>query len=123
MVNLSLKIHPQVLFCYNANHVDLTVRAENKAGETCWMEADVHVPEMLSVSPTSKIDKGRVRMGILGKKEFIEKSVKVYANMYTQPQIYRVNVIIYAYDKDGVISKRIEKSIDVRCELKKAEVL
>lgn len=123
MVNLSLKIHPPVLFCYSSNHVDLTIRAENKGKDAFWAEADIHVPEMLSLSPTSTVDKGRVRLGILEKSEFIEKSVKVYAGTYTQPQIYRVSITVYAYDKNGVISKRIEKSIDVRCEMKKAEVL
>lgn len=123
MVKASLRIHPQVLFCYGPNHVELIIRAENHSAKAYWVEAEVFVPERLSLSPENNLEKGRVRVGMLNKKEFIEKSVRVYANVYTHPQIYRCNVAIFFYDKNGVISERLDKTIDIRCEMKKKSVI
>jgi len=123
MVKASLRVHPPVLFCYGPNHVELIIRAENYTKGTCWVEAEIIVPEKLSLSPENQLGKGRIRIGILDKKEFLEKSVKVYANVYTNPQIYRCIVTLFFYDKNGVIAERLDKSIDVRCELKKKAVI
>jgi len=123
MVKASLRVHPPVLFCYMPNHVELIIRAENHSAKSYWVESEIFVPERLSLSPENHLEKGRVRVGILEKKEFVEKSVKVYANVYTNPQIYRCNVAIFFYDKNGVIAERLDKTIDIRCELKKKAVI
>lgn len=119
MVNLSLRSHPDVLFAYSTNYVELILRVENPAHHSVWTEADVSVPENLSLSPNGALKKGRVRVGILDKSEFLEKAVRVYGNSFTSPQMYRCNTTLYVYNKDGVIDKRLEKSADIRCEVKK----
>jgi len=123
MVSCTLRIHPSVLFSYGLNHVELIIRSENHSEKIYWVEAEISVPEKLSLTPENNLTKGRVRIGILQEKEFVEKSVKVFANVYTNPQIYRCNATLFFYDKNGVIEKRLEKSVDVRCELKKASVI
>jgi hypothetical protein len=123
MINLELRTHPSVLFAYSQNYVDLIIRVENAGDNNYWSEADIIVPERLSLSPDGNLRKGRMRIGILGKNEFIEKAAKVYANAYTNPQIYRCKVVLYSYNRDGVIEGRLEKSVDVRCELKKPPTL
>lgn len=123
MANLDLRLHPGVMFAYSQNHVDLIIRTENPDEEKRWCEADVIVPEKLSLSPDNSLKKGRLRIGILDKNEFIEKATKIYANVYTNPQMYRCKAIIYFYNKNGIIDSRLEKTIDVRCELKKEPTL
>ncbi len=123
MVNFSLRAHPDVIFAYKRNHVELIIRVDNDSEEVRWLEADVLLPEKLSLGPDSNLQKGRLRIGILGTKESLEKPVKVYANTYTKPQMYRCKVTLYTYGKDGVIDQRLEKSVDVRCEFKKEAVL
>ncbi len=123
MVNVELRFHPNVLFAYSQNYADLILRVENPTNEDYWAEADVLAPEKLSLSPDSALKKGRVRIGIVGKNEFLEKAIKVYANVYTNPQMYRCKTITYIFTKNGVIDKRLEKTIDIRCELKKASTL
>lgn len=123
MIKLDLRTHPNVLFGYSAHHLELISRVENRHGHPVWAEADVKVPEKLSLSPESELKKGRVRIGIVGSEEFLEKGVRVYSNKYTNPQMYRCGVTLYIYSKDGVIETRLEKSIDVRCELKKEAAL
>lgn len=119
MVSLTIRNHPDVLFAYSANHVEVILRVENPAPEAVWAEADLSVPENLSLSPDSRLRKGRVRVGIVGRKEFLEKAVRVYGGAYTSPQMYRCNATLYVFNRDGIIGQRLEKSVDVRCEAKK----
>ncbi|MEM4165915.1 MAG: hypothetical protein QW153_04200 [Candidatus Bilamarchaeaceae archaeon] len=123
MVELSARVHPDVLFAYSQNFVNLIIRVENHDPSLFWCEIDIKVPESLSLSPTSDLQKGRVRVGILTKKEFIEKLVKIFANQYTPPQIYPIFITLYLFNKDGVIESRLEKKIEIRCEVKKEETL
>ena len=122
MVDFKLKAHPPVIFAYSPNYVEVMIRLENPQSP-CWAEADISVPERLSLSPEGSLRKGRVRIGIVGEKEYIEKAIRVYANNYTNPQVYRCKIILYVYDKDGVISSRMEKPVDIRCEAKKESVI
>ncbi|MBD3210385.1 hypothetical protein GF318_03315 [Candidatus Micrarchaeota archaeon] len=119
MVNLSLRYHPDVLFGYSSSHVQLIIRVENSGEHPVWSEADISIPEHVSLAPNTELRKGRVRVGIVEGKEFLEKAVRVYANAYTNPQMYRCNVTLYTFNKNGIIESRMEKSVDIRCELKK----
>jgi hypothetical protein len=119
VVDLSLRCHPAVLFGCSSSHVELIMKVENSSDHPVWAEADVIVPENISLAPDAHLKKGRVRVGIVNHKEFLEKSVKVYSTSLTSPQIYRCNVVLYVFDKDGVIETRLEKPVDVRCEVKK----
>jgi len=123
VVEINIRVHPDVLFGYSANHIELILRVENRAKHNVWTEAEISVPEELSLSPNSELRKGRVRVGIIGPKEFLEKAVRIYANSYTVPQMYRCKTTFYVFDKDGIIESRMEKTKDIRCELKKDAVL
>ncbi|MBS3067093.1 hypothetical protein J4450_00200, partial [Candidatus Micrarchaeota archaeon] len=63
------------------------------------------------------------RVGIVENNQYLEKAVRIYSNTYTNPQMYRCKITLYVYNKDGVIESRLEKPIDIRCELKKNAVL
>jgi len=119
MVKLSLRAHPEVLFCFSNHHVELIIRVENHDLHPLWAEADISVPERLSLSPDNSLRKGRVRIGIVGQEEFLEKAVRIYGNGFTNPQMYKCDVTLYSFDKDGVIQSRMERSLNVRCEMKK----
>ncbi len=123
MIGLKVRTHPNVIFAYSSNYTEVILRVENRGKEPVWCEADIKVPEKLSLSPTSELGRGRVRLGIITKKEYLEKAIRVFGNNYTNPQVYRVSAIIYVFNKDGVIETRLEKHVDVRCELKKEETL
>lgn len=123
MSKLDLRTHPNVIFAYTPNHVDMIMRIENHAKHSCWAEAEVVVSERLSLSHDNSLRRGRIRIGIVDSDQYLEKSVKIYASTYTNPQMYRCKVTLYTYNKDGVIETRLEKPIDIRCENKKASVL
>jgi hypothetical protein len=119
VVSFSIRPHPDVLFGFSNHYIELILRVENPGDHPVWTEADVSVPERLSLSPNNQLKKGRVRIGIVGKDEFLEKAVRVYGNSFTNPQMYRCNVTAFVFNKDGVIESRLEKSASLRCELKK----
>ncbi len=119
MVKLSMRSHPEVLFSNSSAYVELIMRVENDSGNSLWAEADVSVPENISLAPGSSLRKGRVRVGIIGKKEYLEKSVRVYSTPLAMPQVYRCNVVLYVFNKDGVIDTRLEKPADIQCQMKK----
>ncbi|MEM2909352.1 MAG: hypothetical protein QXT05_02925 [Candidatus Bilamarchaeaceae archaeon] len=123
MIKLLLRMHPDVLFAYTQNYVNMIIRTENHSTEPFWCEVDVRVPDGISLSSHNELKKGRIRMGILSKKEFVEKSVKIYGSTYTMPQVYQIEATLYAFNKDGVIDGRLEKKIELRCEVKKEEVM
>jgi len=121
MIDFSLRVHPDVLFAYAQNYINVIMRVENRGNGHAWCEADIKVPDGLSLSPINNLAKGRVRMGILGKNEFLEKSVRVFGNQYTAPQVYQASATLYVFNKDGIIESRMEKKIEIRCEKKKEE--
>lgn len=123
LVDYKLRVHPNVLFAYSPNHVEIIARVENRGKEPVWCEAEVKIPDKISLSPTSNLSRGRLRLGIVTKKEYLEKAVRIFANNYTNPQVYRAEITLFVFNKDGVIEKRIEKPIDIRCELKKEATL
>lgn len=122
-MSLDIRSHPDVLFGFSNHYVELILRVENPGEHAVWGEADVSVPERLSLSPNNQLKKGRVRVGIIGKNEYLEKAVRVYSNSFTNPQMYKCNVTVYVFNKDGVIESRQEKSLNIRCELKKEATL
>ena len=119
LVNITLRTHPDVLFAFSINHIELITRVENHNEHPIWVEAEISVPEKLSLSPDSPLRKGRVRIGIIEKNQFLEKAVRVYANSFTNPQMYKVDSTVFLFNKDGVIDARLEKSLNIRCEMKK----
>jgi hypothetical protein len=119
MVNLTVRCHPDVLFGRSNHHIELILRTENSHEHHVWAEADITVPEGLSVSPHGRLRKGKVRIGIIGKGEFLEKSVRVYSSSITLPKMYKCNIVLYSFNKDGIIENRIEKAVNIRCEVKK----
>jgi hypothetical protein len=123
MLSLTLRTHPDVLFAHSSNSIELILNAENQGGPLCWAEADVILPDTLSLGPDTNLRKGRLRLGILKKDQKNEKTTKVHASSFTKPQMYRCKVILFSYDKEGVIASRLEKTVDIRCEMKKESVL
>lgn len=121
MIDFSLRLHPDIMFAYQQNYANLIIRVENRGDNHVWCEGDIKVPDGLSLSPTNTLVKGRVRMGILGKNEFLEKSVRIFATQYTAPQVYQAGATVYVFNKDGIIESRMEKKIEIRCERKKEE--
>ncbi len=123
MVNFDVVTHPDVVFAYSPNYVESTIKVSNPVGEASWAEAHVYVPSKLSLSPDSMLRKGRIRVGVVDRNETREKAVRIYANPYTNPQVYRCKIVLYIYSKDGVIASRLEKAMDIRCEMKKAATI
>lgn len=121
-MDVKMRAHPQTLYARMQNQVQLILRLENK-GETRYVEAEVRVPEKLSLAPNTRLNEGRIRAGIVEKGEALEKSVRIYASAYTDAQAYPIRIIVFTYDKDAVIDERIELLFELKAEEQKPAVL
>ncbi|MEM2174708.1 MAG: hypothetical protein QXI58_03685 [Candidatus Micrarchaeia archaeon] len=117
MLDISVSFYPIRIIAYTRNEVELKVNVKNESSQPLWVEIEVNLPnDLLSLHPTSFLRNGRIRGGIIFGNE--EKTVrcKIYANSAIYPDLYKINVVGYAYDKDGVIAKRCEKIAELRCD-------
>ncbi len=117
MLEVNLGFNPIRMIAYTRNEVELKVNIKNLDSQPYWIEVEVTVPtDFLSLHPTSHLKTGRVRGGIIFGNE--EKTVrcKIYANSVVHPDIYKIDVVVYAYDRSGTISARNEKVAELRCD-------
>ena len=119
MTKISLRSHPEVLFANSSNNIEMILRIENPQDHPIWVETDVSIPENLSLSPNTSLKKGRVRIGIIGKNEYLEKAIRIYGSQLTSAQQYQGTLVLYFFNKDGVIENRLEHPFEVKCEIKK----
>ncbi len=118
----SVKPHPETIYARIHNDVSIILKVDG-AREARWVEAEIYVPEKLSLASDTNLRKGRMRVGIVEKGEGLEKSVRVYADEYTDAQQYACKAIVFTYDRDGVIDERIEIPFTLRAEEQKPSVL
>ncbi|MFA5077740.1 MAG: hypothetical protein WC488_04920, partial [Candidatus Micrarchaeia archaeon] len=115
------------LYARMQNSVQLILRVENgRAGDegaAMWIEAEIKVPGKLSLAPDIRLNEGRMRTGIVGSGEALEKPLRIYASAFTDAQRYDCMLTVFAYDKDAVIVQRMEIPFSVKCEEQKPAVL
>jgi len=106
-MEVKAKVYPELVGNRHSEARLILVVRNNKRG--CrWYEADIELPHHLSLVPDYTLRKGKVRLGILRKNEYISKFVKLYSSQYTPPDTYPVKVTVYAYNKEGVVDERLD---------------
>ena len=98
------------------NEVELELAVKNEGQEPRWIEADVVVPEAISLAPDRSLSKGRVRIGVALPGEKISKRLKIYGGASSYPDKYAIRLTFYGYGKDGTIAERCELKSELRCE-------
>ncbi|MCD6227048.1 hypothetical protein J7J90_00975 [Candidatus Micrarchaeota archaeon] len=114
-VNISTRLYPLRMIAYSHNSVDVTFTINNMTNEMLWLECDIKTPETLSLSKSDRICKGRFRFGIIGPKNIIEKTIKIYGNVATYPDVYNVKTTIKVFDRFGKERNNIDHKFNVRC--------
>jgi len=113
---INTSFHPIRLTAYSKSEVELKVEVENTGEEPYWTECVVEVPDVLSLVPDRDVRKGKIRVGIIAPEEIRNGKCKVYATARTYPDIFVLKITAFGYSRDGAISVREEKRIDLRCE-------
>jgi len=116
MLNPSTHFSPIRMEAYMRNEVELELAVRNEGQEPRWVEADVLVPEAISLAPDRSLSKGRVRIGIALPGEKISKKLKVYGGASSYPDTYVIRLTFFGYGKDGTIDERCELKSELRCE-------
>ena len=114
--NILTSLYPLRLAAYSRSEVELRLEIENKGGEPYWTECVVEVPDVLSLVPDRDVRKGKIRIGIVAPGEIMSGKCKVYATARTYPEQYVLKITAFGYSRDGAISIRDEKRVDLRCE-------
>jgi len=114
-VKVSTKVYPLRLAAYMHNSVDVIFSVTNTSNEVAWVESDILLPESLSLSGNERITKGRIRMGIVSPKETIDKTIKIYSNLATYPDIYPVKSVLKTFNRFGETRGNAEHRFHIRC--------
>ena len=113
-MELKLKMNSTKLVANSYEPGELIINVENNARGIKWYEGIILVNGEASLMPNPPLKKAKIRIGIMKKGEGIEKYLHIYPTRIKGEGILaRIDVIIFAYDKSGVIIEREEKSVNV----------
>jgi len=117
ILKIKTKFYPIRILAYLKNEAELNIDIENNGIDLYWVEIDVVLPNnSLSLAPDKELLKGRIRGGIVFSNDNRTVRCKIYGNPGTYPDTYRIKLIAYAFDKEGVIVSREETKTELRCE-------
>ena len=110
------RFYPIRLNAFMRSEAELTIDIENLTDVTAWVECDVVIPDAVSLAPDKSLSKGRLRIGIIDPKGKASGKCKIYASAKSYPDRYPIQLIAYAYGRDGAIMGREEARTELRCE-------
>jgi hypothetical protein len=113
---ISTKFYPIRLNAFMRNEVELSIEIENTGKEPLWSECDVIVPAAISLASDKELGTGRIRVGIINPQEIRTGKCKIYGSAKSYPELYQIKIVVYGFGKDGAITARDEKSVELRCE-------
>lgn len=117
MLEIKTSFNPIRILAHMRNEVEMNIEITNAGLEPRWLEADVVLnDEVLSLAPDTKLQRGRLRVGIAFARESKTTRCKIFANSSTYPGNYKITIIAYGFDKGGVIADRREATTELRCE-------
>jgi len=116
ILNPSTHFSPIRMTAFVRGEVEMEVSAKNEGHEPLWIEADISIPEAISLAPDRLLSKGRMRVGIAMPKAKASKKIKIYGGASSYPDTYVVRLTFFGYGADGAIAERCELRSDLRCE-------
>lgn len=120
MTNLSIKtiLEPSALKAYSRNEASLSLEILNQNKQVLWCESEINVTSPLSLAFDYELNRGFVRIGIMESNKIKKKKVNLYTRPNNFPDDYKLNILFFVYDSDGVIFERIEHQVIVPCKEK-----
>jgi hypothetical protein len=116
MLSATTHFNPIRLEAFVRNEVEMEIFVKNESKEVLWIEADINIPEAISLAPDRTLSRGRTRIGIAYPNEKISKKIKIFAGAGSYPDTYIIRITLYGYGKDGAISTRLDLKSELRCE-------
>ncbi|MCL4372333.1 hypothetical protein M1373_03380 [Candidatus Marsarchaeota archaeon] len=115
-MQLEASFEPESLKAFSKNEVTMEVSVENTEDSNLyWGECEISTKPPLSLAHDMQLDTGRMRIGILRPNSKIKKPVKLYTLPNNFPEEYPIKIIVYLYDVDGAIHKRLELNKSISC--------
>jgi len=101
---------------YVRSEVEMEVSVKNEGASPLWVEADLVIPEAISLAPDKLLSRGRLRIGIALPGERISKKVRIFGGASSYPDTYVLRLTFFGFGQDGTIAERCELRADLRCE-------
>jgi hypothetical protein len=79
-----------------------------------WCECDIEVEAPISLAMDRELSYGRRRIGILMPGKAIDQRVNLYTKKVSVQGNYKIKLIMYLYGESGAISKRTEKTEEIK---------
>ena len=116
MLNPNTHFSPIRMPAFMRSEVEMEVTVKNEGNAPLWVEADLVIPEAVSLAPDKTLPHGRMRIGIALPGERISKKVRIFGGAQSYPDTYVLRLTLFGYGKDGTIVERCELRADLRCE-------
>ena len=116
MLNPNTHFSPIRMPSYMRSEVEMEVSVKNEGAAPLWVEADLVIPEAISLAPDKLLSHGRLRIGIALPGERIAKKVRIFGGASSYPDTYVLRLTFFGFGKDGTIEQRCELRADLRCE-------
>ncbi len=116
MLNPNTHFSPIRMPSYVRSEVEMEVSVKNEGASPLWVEADLVIPEAISLAPDKTLPHGRLRIGIALPGEHISKKVRIFGGASSYPDTYVLRLTFFGFGKDGTIAERCELRADLRCE-------
>ncbi len=115
-VSIRTEFYPLRLIAYQRSSVDLIFKISNRSSSVLWIEADVILPNTLSLSEDKQIPRARIRLGLVGSQGELVRPVKIYGNVNTYPDTYKIVYKVRGFDRYGMFKGEWEGHCYLRCE-------
>ena len=106
MLNPNTHFSPIRMPSYVRSEVEMEVSVKNDGGVPLWVEADLMIPEAISLAPDKLLSHGRLRIGIALPGERISKKVRIFGGASSYPDTYVLRLTFFGFGKDGTIAER-----------------
>jgi len=116
MLNPNTHFSPIRMPSYMRSEIEMEVSVKNEGAAPLWVEADLVIPEAISLAPDKLLSHGRLRIGIALPGEKISKKVRIFGGASSYPDTYVLRLTFFGFGKDGTIAERCELRSDLRCE-------
>ncbi len=117
-MKVSLSTYPDSVSAYPAKPIELIIEVESTLETPLWLEAEVRVEPGMSFALNKNINSGRFRLGICEGRDTLSKSIKLYTGHNVRPYLYKCNVSVFAFDKNGISAGREDKHTLIKAKSK-----
>ncbi|MGC8538370.1 MAG: hypothetical protein ACP5MK_00690 [Candidatus Micrarchaeia archaeon] len=116
---MSITVHsraePEKIKAFRTGSNDIILNVSTTDSGPFWVEGIFDIEPPLSFAPDQQIKTAKSTVGIVWDKHSVDKRIKVFSQSNVYPNTYKMKITFFIYDKDAVISDRVEHTVEIEC--------